>query len=373
MSNRSVDTVHEPAHKPKGRWANTVMLLALVSLVILALVFGLVGRLSRGVNPPSVTLGVGFESVTDDEVDWQHIRQRMDAAGVDGATISVGRGDFMGIPVAGQEQYWAGGIDASADRVGDIVDTLRKDSDRRIGLTVDVLAPRIVGQHDTYKARFADGSEAVDFPSALALHDGEVGERVVAMCGEAARRYKPDYIALTELIGDAFFSEADEDLYRSMTGEPGFPRDQQGNIRVADSTLNNWQSEIITDVIQRCQNTAGIAVEMDARVNWDDPGTNRFDSGHRYEDILGTGADLALWVYTGLAHVSPTVTHDVAAKLKDRFDNRERERITLTVGLWGDMSHRDVKQALRSGEGFDMSLTPMSMMDDKHWEILERL
>ena len=67
------------------------------------------------------------------------------------------------------------------------------------------------------------------------------------------------------------------------------------------------------------------------------------------------------------------MTHDVAAKLKDRFDNRERERITLTVGLWGDMSHRDVKQALRSGEGFDMSLTPMSMMDDKHWEILERL
>ena len=175
------------------------------------------------------------------------------------------------------------------------------------------------------------------------------------------------------MIGDAFFSEADEALYRSMTGEPGFPRDEQGNIRVADSTLNNWQSEIITDVIQRCQNTAGIAVEMDARVNWDDPGTNRFDSGHRYEDILGTGADLALWVYTGLAHVSPTVTHDVAAKLKDRFDNRERERITLTVGLWGDMSHRDVKQALRSGEGFDMSLTPMSMMDDKHWEILERL
>lgn len=67
------------------------------------------------------------------------------------------------------------------------------------------------------------------------------------------------------------------------------------------------------------------------------------------------------------------MTRDVAAELKDRFDKRERERITLTVGLWGEMSHGDVKQALRSGDEFDMSLTPMSMMDDEHWKILERL
>ena len=328
--------------------------LALIAAAVPLIAFLLINLMqqpSRGVKPAALTVGIGYESVSSDEVDWPGIRERLDRAGVDAVNVSVGRADFIGFPAEGEQEYWASGVEQGQDRVEEILDTLQEGSDRRVGLTVDVLAPRIVEQDDDYKAVFADGKPAEDFPSAVALHRGEVGDRVVEMCGATATRYSPDYIVLTELIGEAFFSEADEQLYRDMTGEDGFPRDAEGNIHIADNTLNDWQSDIIVGVIERCRDAAGVQVEMDARVNFDEPGSNRFESGHRYEDILATGSDLSLWAYTALVDESPDAISDVATGLTERFSPEELDRITIAVGLWGDLSNREVETSLRSGEG----------------------
>ena len=330
-------------------------------------------RPSNPVKPASVTVGIGYESVSSDDIDWKQIREQLDRAGVDGVNVSVGRTDFIGFPVSGEEDLWASGVDEGRDRVAEIVDTLQSGSERRVGMTVDVLAPRIVERDADYKASFSSGKPAEDFPSAVALHEGEVGKRVVEMCRATAQRYEPDYIVLTELIGDTFFSEADEKLYATMTGESGFPRTADGKIDVADDTLNDWQSAIIVGVIERCQEAAGIPVEMDARVNFTEPGANRFESGHRYDDILATGADLSLWAYTALADEKPDAINDVAVGLAERFSPDELDRITVTVGLWGGISPREVETALQSGEGMAMAITPLSMMEDRHWDILEKV
>lgn len=320
-----------------------------------------------------LAVGVGYESVRSDDVDWQHVRQRMDAAGVDAVNISVGRVDFIAYPAAGKEDDWAPSVDEDRDRVEEIIHTLTNGTHRRVGLTVDVLAPRVVGSDDAYQGVFADGEVADDFPSAFALREGELGNRIEDLCSDATERYSPDYIVLTELIGDAFFSDADEDLYREMTGESGFPRADDGSVRIADDTLNAWQSSIITGVIERCQEAAGIPVEMDARVDFDHPGENRFESGHRYEDILDTGAHLALWAYTGLEGESPDAIGDIVAALRNRFTPEEMERITITVGLWDNDRPADARTSILAGDGTNMSITPLSMITEQHWDMLDEL
>ncbi|STC70248.1 hypothetical protein [Corynebacterium pilosum] len=318
-----------------------------------------------------LTIGIGWESVSDDSVDWGEVRERLDSSDTDGITVGVGRSDFIGFPAAGQEEYWAADVKAGEDRVRDVVDTLTADTDRTVTLTIDVMAPTIVDTNPDYVGVFADGSPSEDFPSATALREGEVGDRIEAMCGAVDERYSPDAIALTELIGDSFFSPTDEQLYREMTGEPGFPRHEDGEVNTADDTLNDWQSGIITDVIERCKGAADSQVVMDARVNWDAPGENRFDSGHRYDDILATGADLTLWAYTSLSDEEPETVEAIAQGLRGRFDESEQERITLSLGLWGDLTPKQLETALGATGDFHASVTPLSLMTDRHWAVLE--
>ncbi|WP_394280531.1 hypothetical protein [Corynebacterium sp.] len=318
-----------------------------------------------------LTIGIGWESISDDSVDWTKVREHLDASDADAITVGVGRSDFIGFPAAGQEEYWAADVEAGEDRVRDVVDTLTADTDRTVTLTIDVMAPTIVETNPDYVGAFADSSTSEDFPSATALHSGEVGDRIESMCAAVDERYSPDAIALTELIGDTFFSSADEQLYREMTGEPEFPRNDDGEVNTSDDTLNDWQSGIITDVIERCQDASGNQVVMDARVNWDAPGENRFDSGHRYDDILATGADLSLWAYTSLSDEEPETVEAIAAGLRERFDESEQDRITLSLGLWGDLTPRQLETAVGSTGDFHTSVTPLSLMTDRHWAVLE--
>ena len=74
---------------------------------------------------------------------------------------------------------------------------------------------------------------------------------------------------------------------------------------------------------------------MDARVQWDDLGQDRPDSGHLYDELLATGAHLTLWAYTGLREADPALTADLAGALERRFSPQQRARIAISVGLWG--------------------------------------
>ncbi|WP_257158648.1 hypothetical protein [Corynebacterium cystitidis] len=318
-----------------------------------------------------LTLGIGWESVKDDTVNWDEVRERLDSTGANEITVGVGRSDFIGFPAAGQEDYWAAGVKEDEDLVQDVVDTLTRGTDRDVTLTIDVMAPTIVETNPDYVGAFADGSASKDFPSATALYRGPVGDRIESMCEAVDERYNPDAIALTELIGDTFFSPADEELFAEMTDEDEFPRHENGSVNTADDTVNDWQSQIITSVIDRCQSASGNQVVMDTRVNWQAPGENRFDSGHRYNDILDTGADLTLWVYTSLSDEEPETTGAVAEGLQERFDDSELERITLSLGLWGDLTPDQLETALEGTQGFQTSVTPLSLMTDEHWAVLK--
>lgn len=347
------------------------------------LIAGLVTGCSAPSTDSELAIGVGFETLIDRETDWAALSQQFDRAGVNGFSLAVGRPEWLGYPAPGAQDQWAAGVDKGTDLVREALDEL-DDGDRTVVLTVDALTPATIADDPQSAGQFANGTESESFPSATALYSGGVGKGITNLCADVAERYQPDRIALTELIGDAFFSPTDEELFTEMTGAAEFPRHEDGSININDDTLNDWQSQVITTVIERCVDAAAqhnVGVEMDARVNWEDPGANRHDSGHRYQDILDTGAHLTLWAYTGTGGVEASRTADLVEALGKRFDEAELARITVSVGLWGEgdeVLDEDYLAAALDGviggqTPAAILVTPVSLMGPAHWDVLTKM
>lgn len=343
-------------------------------------------RSDSDTTPEKLSVGIGLESVTDPTTDWAGVRERFDAAGVAGFTVSMGRPEWIGFAWEEHEDDWAPAVhdaeEDGRDLLGEAIEILSGGTDRTVTLTLDVLSPAAIEDDPGLAGAFPDGSKAEDFPSATALHSGAIGDRIVAMCEAASDRYSPDRIALTELLGDTFFSDADEALFADMTGQDGFPRADDGEVDLTDETVAAWQSEITTDLLHRCGESADVQTDMDVRVSWDEPGSDRSDSGHRYADVYETGSHLTLWAYTGLAGVPPEATAELAEGMRERFSRRELARTTLSVGLWSEgdetLSPQDLSTAVGAAASVrggppDILVTPLSMLNQEHWEDLAAL
>lgn len=352
-------------------------MLALFPLILIVLGVAMFGLLSK--KAPPLAIGIGMESLQDG-TDFTQVAQRFDDANVTGYSLAVGRIEWVAFPWKDHEDKWSGIAERAAeehtDPVQSAMDVLGRE--RETTLTVDILTPSTNEENPEYMGRFANGEEATDFPNAVALAEGSVGEDVEKLCSEVSQRYSPDRIALTELMGDAFFSEGDEKLYSAMTGAPGFPRQPDGSINTADPQLTAWQSDIITGLLDRCHQAAGVPVEMDARVNWDNPGANRDDSGHDYEKFLNAQHHLTLWAYTDIDGQRPETTAKVVKGLKKRLGTQALDNITMSVGLWarGDapLSPADLTTSAEHSDGASRVLvTPLSKMTDDHWKALEEM
>lgn len=334
-------------------------------------------------------VGIGYETVTDEELNPETLREQLDTAGISAVNVSVGRPEFLAAPLADAEQQWSSSTrraaEAGHDRVAELVDTLTQDSGRTVTLTLDVLAPLLIQNDSTGIAagHFSDGQPSDSFPSATAL-TGNYGDRIAETCAAVAKEYHPDNIALTELIGEAFFSAADEKLYAQTTGAPGFPRSSDGEIDTTDASVTQWQSQVISSVVSRCVTAAepfDVGVDVDVRVNWDNPGADRTDSGHLYDDLLATGANLTLWAYTGTGKVPADAVGEIARGIRDRYDADTQRRITISLGLWGEgeetVSPDEFALSLATlaqsaGTELSILVTPVSLMEPAHWEELAK-
>lgn len=332
-----------------------------------------------GKKPPPLHIGIGMESLSDG-TDFKDVASKFEEADVEGYSLAVGRVEWLAFPWENNEDIWSGVAEKAAESNTDPIKSAMEKlgPERYSTLTVDVLTPATNEDNPEYMGKFANGENAPEFPNAVALHDGETGTRLTALCAEISERYHPDRIALTELMGDTFFSENDEKLFSTMTGEDGFPRTEDNSIDTAHPVLQAWQAEIIGGVLQRCSDAANLPVEMDARVNWEDPGANRAESGHNYDQILKSQHHLTLWAYTGLSGSKPESTHDLVRGIRQRFNSKALDSTTISVGLWTNnddaYSPTDTATAVKNSAGASSVLvTPLSMMTDKHWHALSEL
>ena len=335
-----------------------------------------------------LTIGFGFEDVIDPTTDWEAINARLDEVGAKGVTLAVGRPEWVAFPWEGHEEVWASGVTSGTDLVADAVaaiGTAPDGSARYITLVVDTLAPATIAAEPDLAAVDHDRNTSESFPGAAAL-EGTIGDNVVALVAAAAERYEPDVIALTELIVESTYSDADFEAFVADTGadpEDGWP-DHNGE------ELGAWRSSVVANLSERATEAAhefGVELDVDVRTNWDVPGGDRLESGHDYELLLQSADRLTVWNYFPLNDREPSYSAEITAGLADRFSQSELDRITMSVGLWisgsdmgattdsalaPDAMAEAVRESATNGIT-SVSVTPHSMMTDAHWEALAAL
>lgn len=343
-----------------------------------------------------LTIGVGFEDLSSD-ARLDELADRLDQVGTGGVTIAIGRPDWVAFPWDDHPEAQARGMDGE-DRVARALDVLgsnRSGTPRETTLVIDVLAPSLLKKHPAEAAVDAEGNRSDLFPGASGYAEGAVGRRIVELCEASAARYRPDRIALTELILDQSFSVADKRLFTKMTGESDWPRDDDGEIDTDDPSLSTFRSEVAADLVERCATAAGahrVTVDVDVRAPWGDPTGDRAESGHDYELLLTRAGHLTVWNYYALNDRTPESSRDLTAGLRTSLGADAMARITMSVGLWadgdGDVAvgedaerHRVISPAdLAAGVTVSatngittVSVTPASRMTEEHWAALAEL
>lgn len=372
------------------------LLAALATTLLLLNGCGGTDRAPQPDGPAVRAVSVGFEDVVREDQDWDAVNAQLADAGANAVNIAVGRPDWTAFPWPGQEATESAQVaESGRDFVRDAVDALRTAPDgstRRITLTVDMLVPGWIESDEDVAGRDVEGEASPEFPSAAALHDGEVGQRLQEMVAHISDTYEPDEIALTELMfDDHTFGDDDLELYREMTGEEDWPRTEDGDIDASAPGIAEWRSRVLADVVSDTADTsraAGVELAVDVRAPWSDPSADRAESGHDYELLASAADHIVIWNYFGLNERTASYSREITDALQS--SGIPSEKVIMSVGLWADSQGRsdaageggtdeesgevltpdEVREGLEASatNGVrSVSVTPMSLMDEDHW------
>ena len=335
------------------------------------------GSASQAAPAAERTVGVGYETVVDAAHTLPALAKRLDEVNANSVTISVGRLDWTAFPWDAHPELEAV---PGRDHAAEAIKALGTGSDgqkRRITLTVDLLIPGWISTNPGLAGINFDGTRSADFASVTALTSGPVGERLVEFVAAVTKRYQPDAVALTELMFDNnTYGGDDRESYMQATGATDWPRLSNGDIDVGHQTIATWRSEALAAVVAKASAAAhanGATLDMDVRAPWDDPSSDRPESGHDY-GLLASAADrLVVWNYFGLNDREPRYSADLARAMAKRSG-----KFVISVGMWakdGSISAADLASGLEAsvaGGAGAVAVTPSSMLDDDDWRALRR-
>lgn len=331
----------------------------------------------RGITrlPRERAVAFGFEDVAVENAGWPAARSRLRRANANAITLSVGRGDWLAFPWR-PAATWESSIVARTRR--DFVREALEGLDGfPVTLVVDCLAPRAITRDLSIAGQTSRGRRSPEFLSVSSLDGGYFGAHLVSMCAEVARRYRPERIGLTELMfDDATFGPADLAHFRKYTGRPAFPVGVDGQVDGMHRSVQRWRSEALARFARRISVAVGkygVAVDMDVRMNWRDPGGDRADSAHDYALLLGAVDRIAVWNYFALSGAEPGYGARVSGALRRRYG----DRVVMSTGLWagqdGIVAPEGMRSSLqavaRAGIGA-VSVIPASLMSANHWGAL---
>lgn len=353
-----------------------------------------------GAPPRHRVVGIGYEDVTRADQSWDDVSARLRDVGATGVTLAVGRPEWVLFPWPGRQDTWGPGVTADHDPVQRVISTLRDGGRRSIALTIDVLAPRTIELDPSRGTVSAAGVPSKTVLSGAALL-GAQGDRIAAMCGEVARRYRPDGgIVLSELFFEGSYGTEDLASYRATTGQDDWPRTWRGSIDTGSELLDRWRVEVIDSVVRRCAAAAhahGVRVDVDVRADRravddtddtdgadDTDDTHRLgrpDSGQDYAALLGLADRITVWNYFGLDRVPPQDSEVLTAALARRLSPADLARVTVSVGLWSlnedgypaDLDPARLREGLARSASHGIGtvhVTPMSKFTPEHWRAI---
>lgn len=349
-----------------------------------ALGLGLLSSCMPTPQPPSErAVNFGFEDVVTQTSHWDKTAARLHRAHANAVAISVGRADWTAFPWKSYPDAAPDSVvETGRDYVAEAIEALRPQmSDKGwLTLTIDTLTPALFESNEELAGVDPHGQKDSAFPSVTALTSGEVGDRIVELTDEICRRYRPDRVALTELMFDnSTFGQDDLASYREHSGSDDWPRKGDHTIDTSDPSLGAWRSDAVADLLARVKETAakynGVQVEVDVRASQSDPSRGRPLSGHDYSTLLTAADRIVVWNYFGITDSTPEYGAEIAKALEDRHSGR----FAISTGLWaehGIVSGQELRASLEelAAAGVDaVSVTPASKMADEHWDVLEQL
>lgn len=333
--------------------------------------------------PAVRSVNFGFENVVQDTQALRGLAAKLDRSGATRIAVSAGRPEWSAFPWEGHESYVA---TAAKDRdlVAGAIDVLRPG--RSVTIMVDMLAPATVEANPELAGQNPQGESSTEFLSVSAITEGEYAQRAVDFVSAIAARYQPDAIGITELMFDDFtFGEPDLLSYQRYSSNDDWPRTDSGDIDVADSTIADWRSAAIAGLVKRMAEAShahGVKLSMDVRANFDSPMSGRRESGHDYSLLLEHADSLEVWAYVGLdaGRDGGGAAPDVAALTRDLVDGFGQDRVTISVGLWGNgsetISAGKFKKSLEEAQGggaTSVSVTPASLLTSAQWKTLNEV
>lgn len=331
-------------------------------------------RLDSVPIPPERGVNFGFENVSDATYDWQLVRQKLVDANASAVSLAVGRVEWVAFDWEDHSEVVA--VSPGEDLVQKAIDGIGDGF--TLSLVIDTLVPSMISNDSSIAGRNPAGEKSPDFASVAAIRDGVVGDKIVELSAELATRYDPDRIVLTELMFDDFtFGDDDLASYKKIMNKKDWPRTKTGAIDLRHESIGRWRSEALEHLASRIQSKlpSTVQLELDVRAPWDNPESDRALSGHDYELLLKAADRVGVWNYNVMNNVEAKYSQEIAQSLDQRFG----QRYTMSTGLWGSeatVTPEEMALSLRysaKGGASSVSVTPASMMDDNHWQMLNRI
>ncbi len=358
-------------------------LLALCVAVVLAVSTAPATSQAAAKPPGQRIVGLGFEDVVDGAVALPAIARRLDQVRATGVSLSIGRVDWAAFPSALGPQAQSSAVrETGRDYVAEAISTLgRRPSGkpRAIVLVLDTLVEGWIARTPSIAGRDLNGVPSPDFPSLAQLESGAVGRRIVALAGEAAARYRPTAVSLTELFNASHtFGAEDLRSFRAHTGLADWPRTTGGRIDEWHPRIARWRADVIAGLVARVRDAThahGAKLWMEVRVNWSDPGRDRLESGHDYALLARAADKLVLWGYFATRGRPASSLTTVARATSKRAPGK----VIMSIGLWGDgdstITPSQLARASRAtvrGGVRTVWVTPNSRMSPAHWKALKK-
>ena len=295
-------------------------------------------------------------------------------------SLTAGRVEWTFFKWQDRPEYWATDVSASG------TDFLATDSAQfkkygKIDAEIDVLSPNYILTHPAAAAVDAGGKASTDLVSLTELTQGTYGKLLTLMVTYIASNY-PDVnsISITEMTyrTDGYGPD-DKASYLQLSQKKDWPRNSDGSIAIDDPSIINWRSQILGNFLGKLAAIAHahgkqLFLDISSTVNNQNQFTNQ--SGVQLDVMLQKVDKLVVWCYYSLDGNSPDVMKITAQALQKYGPGR----IILSIGLWGPnntvMDASLLQQGIQSAQEGGISnmwVTPSTLMDGSHWQVLANL
>jgi len=308
-----------------------------------------------------------------------NLEQHARAAGFNMIALGAGRVEWTYFMWAGHESVWANDVkDSQIDYL--MEDTLRFGKWAHVNAVVDIFAPNYIRAHPDQAAINWLGVHSEYLVGTMDLVDGEFGQMVLDMIEAIARDYPVDSISITELFYHSDgYGPKEKTAYMAYTGRDDWPRYDNGLINIDDRSVGDWRGYELDRWLDRAVTIAhahGKQLFMDVALSLDNLSKMTNEHGTNYNLVLEHMDKLVIWAYLDLDNYQPEYLYDIAFFLR-QF---ETDRIILSIGLWSNtttvITPDKLKRAIIAAERGDMPniwITPSSLMQAGHWQVLEEL